>query len=56
VLAGDGRDEVIKVANRARELRQWLRSLPDPVALAVESTGRHHMVLANAARRLGPGV
>ncbi|MFN7553259.1 MAG: IS110 family transposase [Pseudomonadota bacterium] len=52
VLACDGRDEVIKVANRAGPLRQWLRSLPGPIALAVESTGRYPMVLANAAHRL----
>lgn len=56
VLACDGRDEVIKVANRAGPLRQWLRSLPGPSALAVESTGRYHMVLANAAHRLGHQV
>lgn len=56
VLACEGRDEVIKVANRAGPLRQWLRSLPGPIALAVESTGRYHMVLANAAHRLGHQV
>jgi transposase len=53
VLACDGRDEVVNVANRAHELRCWLRGLPGPVALAVESTGRHHILLANAALRLG---
>ena len=56
VLACDGQEQVIKVANRAGALRHWLRSLPDPIALAVESTGRHHMVLANAAHRLGHRV
>lgn len=56
VLACDGRDEVVEVANRAGPLRQWLRSLPCPIALAVESTGRYHMVLANAAHRLGHAV
>jgi transposase len=56
VLACEGRDEVVKVANRAGPLRQWLRGLPGPIALAVESTGRYHMVLANAAHRLGHRV
>lgn len=56
VLACEGRDEVAKVANRAGPLRQWLRSLPGPIALAVESTGRYHVVLANAAHRLGHRV
>ena len=56
VLACEGHDEVVKVANRAGPLRQWLRGLPGPIALAVESTGRYHMVLANAAHRAGHTV
>ena len=56
VIACDGHDPVIELPNRARELRAWLRSLPEPVALAVESTGRDHMVLANLAHRLGHRV
>jgi transposase len=53
VMACEGREGVVEVANRARELRHWLRSLPAPVALAVESTGRYHLLLANLAHRLG---
>ena len=56
VIVRDREDRVVVVRNRGRELRQWLRGLPGPVDLAVESTGRYHLVLANLAHRLGHTV
>lgn len=56
VIVRDREDRVVVVRNRGRELRQWLRGLPGPVDLAVESTGRYHLVLANLALRLGHTV
>lgn len=52
VLACDGQDGVVALPNRVHDLRRWLRSLAGPVCLAVESTGRYHVVLANLAYRL----
>ena len=41
------------IANEASAISAWLRELPDGAALAVESTGRYHQLLATLARAAG---
>ena len=41
------------IANEADAISAWLRELPDGAALAVESTGRYHQLLATLASAAG---
>lgn len=56
VLALDGETEVITLQNRVKVLKRWLASLSGPVAIAMESSGRFHVMLANLAHKLGHAV
>lgn len=56
VLAVDGQSEVTTLANRVKELKRWLAGLPGPVAIAMESSGRFHVTLANLAYKMGHAV
>ena len=41
------------IPNEARAISAWLRELPDGACLAMESTGRHHQMLASLAQAAG---
>lgn len=56
VLAIDGQTEVTTLQNRMKVLKRWLTSLPGPAAIAMESSGRFHVMLANLAHKLGHAV
>jgi transposase len=42
-----------RIANEAKGIRAWLRSVPRGSRLAMESTGRYHQVLAELAHKAG---
>ena len=44
------------ITNEASTISAWLRELPDGAALAMESTGRYHQLLATLARAAGMQV
>jgi transposase len=41
------------IANETEAISTWLRELPKGVSLAMESTGRHHQLLATLAGAAG---
>jgi len=41
------------IANRASDIKLWLKSLPPACRIAMESTGRHHQLLAELAHEAG---
>lgn len=53
VMAVHGQDGCRSVANDASAINTWLRELPAGAALAMESTGRHHQLLATLAGAAG---
>lgn len=53
VVAVDGQDTSLSVANGSAAILAWLRSLAPGSLLAMESTGRYHQLLANLAAGLG---
>jgi transposase len=53
VVCIHNRPGTCSVANEAKAVRCWLRSLPAGCAVAVESTGRYHQLLVAQAHALG---
>lgn len=47
---------VVRLANAAGEIRPWLRQLPKRSIVAMESTGKHHQLLAQLAHAAGMRV
>lgn len=51
--SADGSQRTSTLANKEAELRQWLSSLPPGCVIAMESTGRYHLRLAQLAAQCG---
>lgn len=51
-----GRNTVQRVANKEDAVRAWLRQLPKGSVVAMESTGRYHLLLARLAHQAGMRV
>ena len=49
-IAGCPGKQHLAIANRKRDIEQWLKSLPAHTCMAMESTGRYHQLLAELAR------
>lgn len=54
VIAQQG--QLLTLANRARNLRRWLRALPASCAIALEATSTYHQLLADLAHAAGHTV
>ena len=52
-IAGSPGKAHLSIANGQREIRQWLKGLPQGAHVAMESTGRYHQLLAQLARAAG---
>lgn len=53
VICRHGLAGTTTVKNEARAIRQWIKSLPAGVVVAMESTGRYHGLLARLVQRSG---
>lgn len=53
VVARHGQTGSRTLPNQAQAISAWLRELPDGACLAMESTGRHHQMLASLAQAAG---
>jgi transposase len=53
VAAFHDQEGCCSIANEAGAINAWLHKLPDGAALAMESTGRYHQLLATLARAAG---
>lgn len=53
VVARHGQTGSRTIPNQAQAISAWLRELPDGACLAMESTGRHHQMLASLAQAAG---
>ena len=56
VVAIDGQDNCLNVANECAAIVNWLRTLTAGCVLAMESTGQYHQLLANLAAGMGLSV
>ncbi len=52
-IAGTPGKAHLCIANGARDIRRWLKGLPQGAHVAMESTGRYHQLLARLAREAG---
>lgn len=52
-IATHGQAQVQRIANNDSAIRQWLRQIPPGSRLAMESTGRYHLLLARLAYEHG---
>lgn len=52
-FARHGEQAVQRVANNPTAIKQWLRKVPAGAVLAMEATGRYHLVLARLAHEHG---
>jgi len=52
-IAGCPVREHLTIANRHRDIEQWLKGLPAGACVAMESTGRYHQLLAKLAKAAG---
>lgn len=48
--------QVTRLANTKRRIKQWLRTLPEGTRIGVESTGRYHELVVNLAHAQGLAV
>lgn len=51
-----GQTAFLRLGNRAGEIRTWLRQLPKGSVVAMESTGKYHLLLARLAHAAGMRV
>ncbi len=56
MIAEHGRSATQEIGNSTRAISAWLKALEGPCAIAVESTGRHHRLLATLAIAAGHTV
>lgn len=52
-VADYGQAKVLRVSNEPQALTRWLKTLPAGTVLAMESTGRYHLMLARLAHERG---
>jgi transposase len=52
-IAGCSGKQHLAIANRQRDIEQWLKGLPADTCVAMESTGRYHQLLGKLARAAG---
>jgi Transposase and inactivated derivatives len=52
-IACHGSQQVRRIANDAKSLAGWLKTLPEEAVLAMEATGRYHLGLARLAHERG---
>jgi transposase len=52
-IAGSPGKAHLSIANGAREIKRWLKTLAQGAHVAMESTGRYHQLLAQCAREAG---
>ena len=52
-IAGCPGKQHLTIANRQRDIEEWLKGLPAGACVAMESTGRYHQLLAKLARSAG---
>jgi transposase len=52
-IAGFPGKQHLSIANRQRDINQWLKELPAGTHVAMESTGRYHQLLAKLAQAAG---
>jgi transposase len=53
IAVHDGKSAVQRIANEPKAIEQWLRQVPRGSRLAMESTGRYHLLLAKLAHGHG---
>lgn len=53
IAVHDGKAAVRRVDNNAKAIGQWLKQVPKGSRLAMESTGRYHLLLARLAHEYG---
>lgn len=53
IAVHDGKGAVQRIANEPKAIGQWLRQVPRGSRLAMESTGRYHLLLAKLAHEHG---